>query len=788
MLDTRKLTLLDGAMGTMLQREGLRYGESPELVALTNPELLVRIHRAYIEAGAQIVYANTFGANRRNLAATGHSVAEVVRAAVGCAKAAAEGSGAKVALDIGPLGTLLEPLGDLPFEAAAEMFAEIAVAGAEAGADLAVIETMSDLQEARAALIAVKERTSLPCMVTMSFEESGRSYTGCTVASMAEVLTGLGADAIGFNCSLGPAQMADMVAEARRYTHLPLIAKPNAGLPDPATGAYDLSAEAFAEGLRHCVRAGASLIGGCCGTAPEYIAALRDMAEEPAAIPDEIQSALCTATRYVALEGVRVIGERINPTGKKRFQQALREHDLDYIVTVALQQQDAGAEILDVNVGFPGVDEEEMLPAAVRAIQAACDLPLMLDSTNPAALEAALRVCCGKAAINSVNGDPASQAKILPLARKYGAAVVGLTMNEGGLPKTAQERLSIAQSIREATRAAGIPDRNLWIDCLTLTVSAQQDQAKETLAAVDMVERTMGLHTVLGVSNISFGLPGRPLMTSVFLTAAMRSSLSLAIVNPNQREIMDAIAAWRALSGQDEGCGAYVARFADAAAASAAPLASALTLEEAVRRGLKADAAALAKEALRAESGMEIVERRLIPALDAVGADYESGKAFLPQLLSAAQAAQAVFAVLKEAMASAGEAPVKAGRMLMATVRGDVHDIGKNIVKTVLENYGWEIIDLGKDVPPETIVRAVQEQSIRIVGLSALMTTTLPAMEETVRQLKALENPPFVVVGGAVVTQEYARSIGADAFARDAREAERVIRHSGYGAQAEKHG
>ena len=775
MFDTSKLTFLDGAMGTMLQQSGLKPGQAPELVALSDPELLTAIHRRYVEAGTEILCANTFGANRRKLAGHGVTVEEVVIASVAAAKKACAGTAARVALDVGPLGELLEPLGSLPFEAAVDMFAEIVRAGVKAGADLIAIETMTDLQEARAALIAAKENSSLPVMVTMSFEETGRTFTGCTAAAMAATLTGLGADAIGVNCSLGPAQLLPTLREIMAHTYLPVIAKPNAGLPDPADGHYDLSPADFAEAMAEAVQAGVSVVGGCCGTSPDYIRALHEQVKDmtPGTRAVSRKSLVCTATKAVAIDGVRVIGERINPTGKKRFQQALKEQDFDYIVDVAIQQEDAGADILDVNVGYPGVDEVTLLPQVVKKLQEATSLPLMLDSTNPEALEAGLRVYCGKAAVNSVNGDEKVLSRVLPIVKQYGASVVGLTMDEKGLPRTADERVAIAERILTAAERIGMPREDLWIDCLTLTVSAQQDQAKATLEAVRRVTDDLGLPTVLGVSNISFGLPNRPLMARTFLTQALHMGLTLPIINPNQADMMDAIAAHRVLSGEDAGCRAYVARFADTAAAPVPAAPAAMTLEEAIIRGLKGDAGRLAREALGSVTGLDLVETTLIPALDKVGADYEAGRAFLPQLLAAAQAAQTVFAAIQESMGESDA--VRKDKVIIATVKGDVHDIGKNIVKTVMANYGYEIIDLGRDVPPETIVEATLRENVRLVGLSALMTTTLPAMEETVRQLKLLANPPAIMLGGAVVTQDYADRLGCH-YARDAKASVEIAR------------
>ena len=778
---TDNLIFLDGAMGTVLQQRGLPAGGQPELLNLTRPELLEEIHREYIQAGSRIIYANTFGANSRKLAATGHSVEEVVTRGVEIAKRAAEGTDTLVAVDMGPLGELLEPMGSLSFEEAYNLFREVAEAGARAGADLAVIETMTDLYEARAALLAVKENTDLPVFVTLSFETGGRTFTGCTIPSMARTLEGLGADAIGLNCSLGPDLLLPLVKELCESTRLPVIAKPNAGLPDPVDGHYHMDPEAFAQALLPCWEAGVTIFGGCCGTTPDYIRRVREALAGRAPVRRAYRpvSFLCTPTVPLPIDGVRTIGERINPTGKKRFQQALLEGDLDYILDVGIQEVDAGADILDVNVGYPGVDEVDMLPRVVKKLQSALDVPLQLDSSNPAALEAGLRVYNGKAAVNSVNGDPAVQEQILPIVKKYGAAVVGLALDERGIPQTARERVDIARRILDAALAHGIPKEDVWIDCLTLTVSAQQGQARETLAALRAVRAELGLQTVLGVSNISFGLPNRALVTETFLVQALEAGLTLPILNPNQKTMMDAVAAFRVLSGEDEGCRAYVARFAgeSAPAASAAPAAdTGMTLEDAVIRGLRADAARLAKAALETEEPLSLVNNRLIPALDVVGSGYEQGTLFLPQLLSAAQAAQAVFEVLKDALARTGGGMEAKGALAVATVRGDIHDIGKNIVKTVLENYGYQVIDLGRDVPARAICDAVAEGRIPLVGLSALMTTTLPAMEETIRMLKALPEPPAVFVGGAVVTPEYAQRMGADYYAKDARQSVEIAR------------
>ncbi len=769
--------LLDGAMGTMLQKSGMKPGTVPETLNITDPGKVAEVHRAYIRAGSRAIYANTFGANSLKLKDTGYTVAEVVAAGVRIARECAKETGALAGLDVGPLGVMVEPLGSLPFETAVDLYKEVMKAGADAGADLIAIETMSDLTETRAAVIAAKEATDLPVFVTMSFDSTGRTFTGCTPASMARTMEGLGADAVGVNCSLGPREMVPIIREIRENTTLPVIAKPNAGLPDPVTGAYSVDAAEFTAAMQELAAAGAEIRGGCCGTDPSFIEALAHSVF-PRAAKRETGSAVCSGPVCLRTEGIRVIGERINPTGKKRMQQALLEDDTDYLVEMAIRQADAGAEILDVNVGYPGVDEAVMLPKAVKAIQAAVDLPLQLDSANPEAIEAALRVYSGKAAVNSVNGKEESLRSVLPLVKKYGAAVVGLTLDEDGIPTTAEKRFAIAEKILHRALAAGIPREDVWIDCLTMTVSAQQEQAKETLRAVRMVTEKLGLKTVLGVSNISFGLPNRLLVTQAFLASALEAGLTMPIVNPNQKEIMDLIAARRVLNGEDAECRDYIGRFAETvpegqpAERKAAP--EGMTLGEAIRKGLRNEAGKLTVQALQTRKEMELVEQELIPALEQTGEKYEQGKVFLPQLLSAAQAAQSAFEEIRSSLLKKGEKGTERGALIMATVQGDVHDIGKNIVITVLENYGYRVHDLGRDVPPETIVKETREKGIRLVGLSALMTTTLPAMEKTVRQLKALENPPEVMVGGAVVTDEYARSIGADYYAKDVRDAVKI--------------
>ncbi len=774
-MDNDRIILLDGAMGTMLQSAGLPMGQVPELWNITHPETVSALQRRYVEAGSRVLYTNTFGANRYKAAGCGRSVAELVAAGVRCARAAAEGYDVKVALDIGPIGQLLEPLGALSFEEAYDIFREIVLAGAEAGTDLIVIETMSDLYETKAAVLAAKENSDLPVWVTMTFEKTARSFLGVTVPAMALTLTGLGVDALGFNCSLGPRELLPLIEELREWTDLPLILKPNAGLPDPATGEYHISPEEFAAELKKALDLGVTILGGCCGTTPEFIRALAAEAKDAILAPRERKTrhGVCCGTAAAELGGVRVIGERINPTGKKRFQQALREGDIDYIVERGVEQQDAGADILDVNVGLPGLDEPEMMRRTVKALQAAVDLPLQIDSSDPAAIEAGLRACSGKAIVNSVNGRREVLDTVLPLCKKYGAAVIGLCMDERGIPQSAEARFAIARRILDAALSYGIAKEDVYIDCLTLTVSAQQEQAAETLKAVRMVKQQLGLHTVLGVSNISFGLPSRETITVSFLTQAMHAGLDLPIVNPNQSAVMDAVAAFRVLSGEDRDSEAYIRRFANAPVPETqtkTPPAGEMSVSEAIMRGLKQETAALTAAALTSMSELEVVDKLLIPALDRVGERYERQEIFLPQLMNAANAACAGFELVKKSIAKRGEKSVSKGKIVLATVQGDIHDIGKNIVRVVLENYGYTVIDLGRDVPPEKVVETTVREDARLVGLSALMTTTVASMAETIAALRRSGHECKIMVGGAVLTEDYAAQIGADYYAKDAKQ------------------
>ncbi len=783
--DRKRFVFLDGGMGTQLQARGLQPGQKPELAALEMPDVLTAIHTDYANAGADILLANTFGANAKKLAGCGHTVEDVVTASIACARKAADTTGALVALDIGPLGELLVPAGTLNFEDAYAEFAQVIRAGTAAGADLVFLETMTDLYELKAAILAAKENCTLPIFTSMSFESRGRTFTGCTVESYAVTAAGLGADAVGINCSLGPKEILPFAQRLCRSVPagVPVFVKPNAGLPNP-DGSYNLDPDGFAAEMKEYAAIGVSMVGGCCGTTPAFIAKLHETFS-PLAPADKIpirRSCLCTPVRFVEVNGITVVGERINPTGKKRLQQALRDGDSAYPCTQAVAQAEAGAQVLDVNAGLPGIDEAATLEQLVKDLQAVTDLPLQLDSSNPEALSRALRIYNGKPIVNSVNGETETLEKILPLCKKYGAAVVGLALDKGGIPPTVEGRVAIARRIVDAAHAAGIPDEDIYIDCLCLTASAQQEGATQTLQALARCKKELGVRTVLGVSNISFGLPCRGYLNTTFLTMAMSAGLDLAIMNPNTPEMMAAVRAYRVLTCQDPQSTDYVAVYADVqiqttqtskSAATVAEVSAAApggdALFEAVRRGLKAEARAAADAALTMREPLDVVNTSLIPALDAVGDGFEKGTVFLPQLLQAATAAQAAFEAIKAKIAASGQAQGSKGKIVIATVKGDVHDIGKNIVRVILENYGYDVLDLGRDVDPERVVEAVRQTGAKLVGLSALMTTTVPNMQATIEALHAANLDCKVMVGGAVLTPDYARDIGADYYCKDAK-------------------
>ena len=782
--------LLDGGMGTMLQAAGLKLGARPEELNITDPALIEGIHGQYAAAGSRIVNANTFGASAHKLAGSAYTLEQVITAGIENCKRACAPYGALTALDVGPLGELLEPSGTLAFEDAVAEYARIVKAGEAAGADLIFFETYTDLYELKAALLAAKENTRLPILASMSFEAGGRTFTGCTVESFAATARGLGADAVGINCSLGPKEifpMAKRLAEAVPG-NFPVFVKPNAGLPRADGSGYDITPQLFALQMKPYRELHLFAAGGCCGTTPEFIKLLNGTFAgcTPGRPAHRMPSVLCTPVDTVTVDGITVVGERINPTGKKRFQQALREGDMNYVLEQAVSQAEAGAQILDVNVGAPGVDEPVLMEQVVKALQSVTSLPLQLDSSNVEALARGLRVYNGKPIVNSTNGEPEKLAAILPLCKKYGAAIVGLAIDEKGIQPKAADRVAIARRITEAALAAGIPREDIYIDCLTLTASAQQEDVLATVQALEACKKELGVRTVLGVSNISFGLPCRTYLNTTFLTMAMYAGLDLAIMNPSSEEMMAAVYAYNVLTNRDKQSTKYIERFADrvpastalAQAAKAAPAASAAEAEltgpyaalmKAVEKGLKGDAAAHTRALLAEKQPLEVVDEALIPALDIVGAKYEKGTLFLPQLLQAASAAQSAFEEIKTAIAQKGEGSASKGRIVLATVKGDVHDIGKNIVRVILENYGFEVLDLGRDVPVETVVDTVREKDVHLVGLSALMTTTLKSMEETIAALRAAKLDCKIMVGGAVLTPEYAEKIGADWYAKDAK-------------------
>lgn len=786
--------ILDGAMGTMLQAAGLKMGEIPEVLSVTRPELLVSIHEKYLKAGSDVIYANTFGANSYKLEGSGHSVEELVGAAVKNARQACENVNpdAYVALDIGPIGQLLEPTGVLKFEEAYDIYKEIILAGKDA--DLIVFETMTDLLECKAAVLAAKENSNLPIITTMTFEMNQRTFTGCSIPSMALTLSGLGVDALGVNCSLGPKELEPVIATLSKWTRLPIVVKPNAGLPDPKTNEYNVTAKEFADMMKDLRKYDIKCFGGCCGSNPEFISELSHMLEKEGnkgfAKEKVIPAAVCSATSTVDITEPRIIGERINPTGKKLFKEALLRHDIDYILNQALEQINAGADILDVNVGLPGIDEKDMMIDTIKALQAIVDVPLQIDSTIPEVLDAALRIYNGKPIVNSVNGEEESLNNVLPLVKKYGAAVVGLALDKDGIPPKAEDRFKIAKKIMDRAIAIGIPKEDIYIDCLTLTASAEQEGVMETLNALHRVKTELGLKTVLGVSNISFGLPNRVLVNHIFLTMALTNGLDLPIINPNIEEMTGAVRAYKLLANIDKNSVDFIKAYANMPKVTKINPAAKITskpadivtegaepdpmasnpLYQAVLNGLKSEGAQLTRQMLETTDSMEIVNNILIPALDKIGADFEKGTIFLPQLIMSAAVAQSAFEEIRKAMVLGNKQPESKGKIVMATVKGDVHDIGKNIVKVLLENYGYDVIDLGKDVEYQAVVDAIKENDAKLVGLSALMTTTLVSMKETIELIHKNNLDCKIFVGGAVLTPEYAKEIHADFYAKDAKE------------------
>ena len=779
---------LDGGFGTFLQKKGLKPGERPEIWNVTKPEIVQGIHKKYFDAGCNIVCTNTFGANRLNFRF--HELELVVRLAVFNAKKAAEESAGMqekfVALDIGPLGRLLKPFGDLDFEEAVSIFSDIVMIGDNAGADLFVIETMNDSYETKAALLAVKENSNLPVFVTNAYNEDEKLITGATPEAMVAMLEGMGADAIGANCSLGPKQLKNVARRILDCASVPVIIKPNAGMPRVVDGktVFDVSPDEFADDMKEIASLGVSILGGCCGTDDRYI---RRMINKTKSVPFEpiSQKSLTVVSSYdkAVVFGKRpiAIGERINPTGKKRFKQALIENDIDYILKEGISEQQNGADILDVNVGIPQIDEKKLLSKAVFELQGVVDLPLQIDTSNIEAMEAALRLYNGKAMINSVNGKKESMAAVFPLVKKYGGVVVALTLDENGIPETANERVKIAERILKTAADYGIEKKNIVFDTLVMTVSTNPNAARVTLDAMREIKNRLGCQTVLGVSNVSFGLPERGLLNSSFLLLALENGLSGAILNPVNQEVKKALRAYCALAGYDNGFSDYISFCSKNSLAPVEPKNSvaektdkndfSARLKLSIKSGLKEEAAVLSKELISEKGGLETINEIIIPALDEVGKDYEEKRIYLPQLLMSAEAAKSAFEEIKKATKRAeSEDESNQFTVVLATVKGDIHDIGKNIVKLLLENYGYKVIDLGKDVDKETISDAVVRSSAELVGLSALMTTTVPAMEETIKLLRTTAPNCKVVVGGAVLTKEYAEEIGADKYSKDAPE------------------
>ncbi|EPY2276217.1 homocysteine S-methyltransferase family protein [Clostridium sporogenes] len=771
------ILIFDGAMGTMLQKSGLKISDLPEELNVLEPEKIINIHRKYVEAGAKVITTNTFGANELKLKNSEFSVETIVDKAIDNVKRARGNKEILIALDIGPIGQLLEPMGTLKFEESYKIFKRQIIQGQKSGADIILIETMTDLYEAKAAILAAKENTNLPVFCTMTFEKNKRTFTGCTPLSMVLTLEGLGVDALGVNCSLGPNELEDIVYEIIKYSSIPIMVQPNAGLPTVKEGKtiYNIKPKEFAAFQKSIVEKGVRIVGGCCGTTDEFIReivySLKDV--EIKNLKENNICGVCSSTKAVLIDGVKIIGERINPTGKKLFKEALRNNDIDYILKEAIRQAESGADILDVNVGLPEIDEEEIMKKVIREIQSIIDTPLQIDSNNPKVIEKALRVYNGKPVVNSVNGEDKVLDNVLPLIKKYGAAVVALTLDDKGIPKKAEERLKIAEKIVNKALEYGIRREDIFIDCLVLTASAQQEDVGETLKVVALVKEKLKVKTILGVSNISFGLPNRELINKTFLAMSLQSGLDLPILNPNNKEMINIINAYKVLSNDDMGAKNYIEIYTNETSNSKEVKIKRdnLTLMEVVIKGIKEESYSKTKELLKDTDELSIINEELIPALDEVGEKYEKGIIFLPQLIQSAETVKKAFAAIKEKLREDNSPKINKGKILMATVKGDIHDIGKNIVKVILENYGFEILDLGKDVEVEKIVEEVKKNNIKLVGLSALMTTTVNSMKDTIKALKESGMDCKVFVGGAVLNEEYAEMINADYYAKDAKEA-----------------
>ena len=779
-----EILLFDGAMGTMLQKKGLSFENGVEGFNITKKDIICDIHKEYIKAGANIITTNTFGANEIKLKNSHYTVEEVIDSAVNIAKKAIGENSVKVALDIGPIGELLEPIGTLSFDRAYEIFKRQVLQGVKSGADIILIETMTDLYEAKAAVLAAKENSNLPVFCTMSFEKNQRTFTGCTPESMVLTLEGLGVDAIGINCSLGPKEIKPILERIVKVANKKIIVQPNAGLPkiDGEKVTYDIDENEFSNCMIEFLSLGVDILGGCCGTTPEYIEGIKEKIQEKKIKERNKKEifAVCTPSKVVNIDSVKIIGERINPTGKKLFKEALKNNDLNYILKQAIEQVEAGADILDVNVGIPNINEEEVMVDVIRGIQEILDVPLQIDSTDKNVIEKALRYYNGKAIVNSVNGEDKVLESVLPIVKKYGAAVVGLTLDEKGIPTTCEERFKIAKKIVDKAKEYGINKENIFIDCLVLTASTQQKEVFETLKAITMVKERLGVKTLLGVSNISFGLPNRQLINETFLSLALGRGLDLPIINPNSKGMIDTIKAFNILNGYDKGSREFIEYYKANEKKDNKEIAvkeeGTKDLKYMIIKGLKDEAKEATKSLLREKKELEIVNEYLIPALDEVGLSFEKGEIFLPQLVGSAEVVQKSFEVLKESLSSSGKEKINNGKIILATVKGDIHDIGKNIVKVILENYGYEVIDLGKDVPIEKVINTLKAHDAKLIGLSALMTTTLKSMEETIKEIRKNNIDAKVFVGGAVLTKEYAKDIGADFYAKDAKESVEIAK------------
>lgn len=762
--------IFDGAMGTMLQKGLLKVGELPELLNIKKPEEIINIHKKYIEAGAEVITANTFGANAKKLSGSGYGVADVIEAGISCAKSA----GAKyVALDIGPTGALLKPLGTMTFEEAYDIFAEEVKAGADA--DIIIIETMSDLLEAKAALLAAKENSKLPVFVTMTFSDDGRTFLGTDAVSAAITLSSLGADAVGVNCSLGPEELLGVTEDIAKYATVPVIVQPNAGLPVVENGetVYKTTPQAYAKSIEKMVDMGVSIIGGCCGTTPEHIKEITKILKgrKPKQRDIKPYTAVSSYQKSVIIDkDIAVIGERINPTGKKRLKEALRNKEYAYVLGEAVAQTENGADILDVNAGLPEIDEKEVLVNLITEIQSSTNLPLQIDSTDPEAISAAVRIYNGKPIINSVNGKEESMREILPIVKKYGTLVVALCLDENGIPDTAEGRVEVAEKIIERAKEYGIPEENILVDTLVLTASTNQETVLENLKAIKIIKQKYNVKTVLGVSNVSFGLPNRETVNSVFLAMALEAGLDLPILNPMSEKYMQTVSVYRVLKNIDKGSEKYIEKYSNVEEKTEKKELS-TDIKNIIVKGQKNLAADATREMLKEHSAFDIINNFFIPALDIVGEKFDKGEIFLPQLINSAEAVGAGFEVLKS---KSGEEVPKGEKIIIATVKGDIHDIGKNIVKMLLENYGYNVLDLGRDVEPEVILDCVKRENAKLVGLSALMTTTVKYMAETIELLKENNVNAKIMVGGAVLTPEYAKMVGADFYAKDAQDAARI--------------